>query len=87
VVGHLVPTTRTLEFAAALHAVAPHVPLLLAAAWASEAGADALMAAGISDVVHWPIIVSEIAAALIGSSAVTGLEAKTPGDPCRGSYS
>jgi signal transduction histidine kinase len=87
VVGHLVPTTRTLEFAAALHAVAPHVPLLLAAAWASEAGADALMAAGISDVVHWPIIVSEIAAALIGSSAVTGLEEKTPGDPCRGSYS
>jgi CheY-like chemotaxis protein len=79
VVGHLVPTTRTLEFAAALHTVAPNVPLLLAAAWASEAGADALMAAGISDVVHWPIIVSEIAAALVGSSAVKGIRRENGG--------
>jgi signal transduction histidine kinase len=64
VVGHLVPATSALEFAAGLHEVAPNLPILLAAAWANDIGADALMAAGISDVVHWPIMATEMAAAL-----------------------
>jgi hypothetical protein len=46
---------------------------------ANEIGADALLAAGISDVVHWPIIATEMAAALAGSSTRQKSEEKTPG--------
>ena len=42
----------------------PDVPILLATASADESGADALVAAGISEVVHRPLISSEIASAL-----------------------
>jgi signal transduction histidine kinase len=70
VVGHLVPAALMLELAAGLHAIAPHLPILFAAATAIEIRADALLAAGISDVVHWPIIATEIAGALAGSSAM-----------------
>jgi signal transduction histidine kinase/FixJ family two-component response regulator len=70
VVGHLVPPASTLGLAAALHAIAPHLPIILAAVSGNEIAADALVAAGISDVVHWPIIATEMAAALAGSSAI-----------------
>jgi DNA-binding NtrC family response regulator len=64
VVGHLVPATSALELAAALHEIVPGLPILLATASADEIGADALATAGILDVVHRPIIATEIAAAL-----------------------
>jgi signal transduction histidine kinase len=79
VVGPLVPAASMLELASALHAIAPDLPILLAAVMANEIGADALLAAGISDVVHWPIIATEMAAALAGSSTRQKSGGKTPG--------
>ncbi len=62
--GHLVPTVYGLELAAALHAIAPDLPILLATGSADEIAADALMAAGIFEVVRRPVGTSELAAAL-----------------------
>jgi len=45
----------------------PDLPILLATASADEIGADALAAAGISEVVHRPLISAEIASALARS--------------------
>jgi DNA-binding NtrC family response regulator len=64
VVGHLAPLAAALDLAVALHEIAPAVPILLAAASADDLGANALVAAGISDVVSWPIIATEMARAL-----------------------
>ena len=62
-VGYIVPAKSALDLAKALHEVAPHLPVVLATATADEIGADALLAAGISEVVHRPLISSEVAAA------------------------
>jgi signal transduction histidine kinase/CheY-like chemotaxis protein len=67
VVGHLVPPDSALDLAAALHQAAPDVPIFLAMASADEIGADALVAAGISEVVRRPLISAEIASALARS--------------------
>jgi signal transduction histidine kinase len=64
IVGPLAPTTAALDLAAALHQIAPGPPILLATATADEFGANGLAVAGITDVVRWPIIAAEIAAAL-----------------------
>jgi signal transduction histidine kinase/FixJ family two-component response regulator len=64
VVGHVAPMMAELELAAALHEIAPGLPILLATASVDELGANALVVAGISDVVPWPIVATEIAAAL-----------------------
>ena len=64
VVGHLVPASSALDLAAALHGSLPDVPILLATASADEIGADALVAAGISEVVRRPLISAEIASVL-----------------------
>ncbi|ACK52785.1 integral membrane sensor hybrid histidine kinase [Methylocella silvestris BL2] len=53
-----------LKLAAALHDMAPNLPIVLATASAEEIGVDALLRAGISEVVRLPFISSEIAAAL-----------------------
>lgn len=74
VVGHFGLTAHSLELAAALHATAPRLPIVLASKAALEIGADALVTAGISDVVRWPIVAEEIAIALAHSSALTQLE-------------
>jgi hypothetical protein len=42
----------------------PHLPIVLATRATEEISADMLITAGISDVVRWPIIAEEIAAAL-----------------------
>jgi DNA-binding NtrC family response regulator len=63
-VGHLAPAASALDLAVALHEIVPEVPIVLATASADESGADALVAAGISEVVHRPLISSEIASAL-----------------------
>jgi len=69
VVGHLGSAMSSLELAAALHAAAPHLPIILATKSTEEIGADALMVAGIADVVHWPIVAAEIVSALNHCSA------------------
>jgi signal transduction histidine kinase/FixJ family two-component response regulator len=76
VVGHFGSATVALEMAAALHAAAAHLPIVLATSSADEIGADALLAAGIADVVRWPIVAAEIAAALDRCLAVKRVEAK-----------
>jgi DNA-binding NtrC family response regulator len=64
ILGHIAPATAALELAAALHEIASHRPILLAAASADDLGAKALVASGISDIVHWPIVTTELAEAL-----------------------
>src|SRR5208337_3776175 len=64
IVGYLGSAAASLELAAALHAAVPRVPIVLASKSTEEIGADTLVAAGVADVVHWPIVASQIAAAL-----------------------
>jgi DNA-binding NtrC family response regulator len=79
VVGHLGSAASALELAATLHAAAPQLPIVLATPSADEIGADALLAAGVADVVHWPIIAAEMAAALDHCLAVKEAKANAPG--------
>jgi signal transduction histidine kinase len=74
VVGPFGLATRSLQLAAALHASAPRLPIVLASTAAIEIGADTLVRAGITDVVRWPIVAEEIAVALAHSSALTSLD-------------
>ena len=67
VVGHLVPPNSALDLTVALHETLPDAPVLLATASADDIGADALAAAGISEVVRRPLISAEIASALARS--------------------
>jgi DNA-binding NtrC family response regulator len=71
VVGHCGLAASSLELAAALHATAPRLPIVLASKAAIEIGADTLVRAGICDVVRWPIVAEEIAMALAHCSAPT----------------
>jgi signal transduction histidine kinase len=64
VVGHLSSAAAALDLAAELHEIAPGLPILLATASSDDFGANALVTAGISDVVAWPIIATEMALAL-----------------------
>ncbi len=63
-VGHLLPTASALALASALHEIAPDRPILLATASSSEIAANALITAGISEIVRWPLVASEMAATL-----------------------
>jgi signal transduction histidine kinase len=83
VVGHLGSVNASLELAAALHKTAPRLPIVLATKSTEEIGADSLVIAGITDVVRWPMIAAEIAAALDRCSAQSKLEAKAPSSPSR----
>ncbi len=71
IVGHLGSPAQSLDLAAALHEEVPRLPIVLAAKAAIEIGADRLVAAGISDVVRWPIVAEDIAISL-AHSAVLG---------------
>ena len=64
VLDQLATLGATLDLAAALHRVAPDLPILLATASADEIDAEILMAVGISEVVRRPFMSIEIAAAL-----------------------
>ena len=64
VVGHLLSAASALDLAVALRAIAPNMPILLGTASADESGAEALVAAGISAIVHRPLISAELASAL-----------------------
>jgi signal transduction histidine kinase len=63
-VGHIAPAKSALDLAAALHQAAPNLPILLAMASADEIGTEALLAAGIAEVVHRPLVSAELAEAL-----------------------
>jgi len=63
-VGRLASARSALDMAAALHKIVPDVPILLATASADQIGADPLMAAGITEVVHRPLVSDELASAL-----------------------
>jgi CheY-like chemotaxis protein len=67
VIVRRLPGPPILELAAALHAVVPHLPILLATASADEIDAAALVAAGVPDVVRWPVIAADLAVALRGA--------------------
>jgi nitrogen-specific signal transduction histidine kinase/CheY-like chemotaxis protein len=71
-VCHRGSTALSLEVAAGLHSAVPRLPILFATDGAIEIDADTLVAAGISDVVRWPI-----AMALAHSRAKTSLETLT----------
>lgn len=64
VVGHLAPVASALELTAAVRAGAAELPILLASVSHDGCAIDALVAAGISDVVPLPITAAEIAVAL-----------------------
>jgi len=53
-----------LDLARALHAAAPRTPILLAARSAVDVGSDALVRAGVVDLVRRPLISADLAAAL-----------------------
>jgi DNA-binding NtrC family response regulator len=63
-VGHLASAVSALDLAVALHEIVPDVPILLAMASTDDSGAEALLAAGIFEVVHRPLISAELAYAL-----------------------
>jgi CheY-like chemotaxis protein len=48
----------------ALHEIVPDVPIMLATVSADQIGADPLMVAGITEVVHRPLVSDELASAL-----------------------
>jgi signal transduction histidine kinase len=79
IVGHFGSTMSSLEIAAALHEVAPGLPIILATKSSEEIGAERLIGTGIADVVHWPIIAAEVAVALNQCTALNGAEAKPQG--------
>ncbi|MET4037873.1 signal transduction histidine kinase/CheY-like chemotaxis protein [Bradyrhizobium sp. RT4a] len=64
ILGQLGSLTKSLELATDLHRSLPSIPIVLATRGSSEIGAETLVAAGIADVVRWPIVVEEIATAL-----------------------
>jgi signal transduction histidine kinase/CheY-like chemotaxis protein len=69
-VGYLGAATSALDLAGELHAAAPRLPIVLATASADEIAADALLVAGILEVVRRPLISTEIAAALMRGLAL-----------------
>ena len=70
VVGHLVPISSVFDLAVALRRIGSGLPILLAMASVDGISAERLMAAGICEIVHRPLISTEIAAALMRCLAV-----------------
>lgn len=64
VVGQLGSLDHSLQVANDLHVALPATPIIVAARSSSDIDPDKLVAAGISDVVRWPMLTGEIAAAL-----------------------
>jgi signal transduction histidine kinase len=63
-VGHLTAAAAAPELATDLRKAAPHLPVLLARGSADGSRAEALAAAGINEVVRWPLVSAELATAL-----------------------
>ena len=58
------PLEIAIEGAAILHEAAPGLPIILATGSARSVDAPALAAAGVTDVVHYPLVTTELAGAL-----------------------
>jgi CheY-like chemotaxis protein len=76
-IGHTLPRTQTIRLPAALHAITPRLPILVAAEPSEAFDVDALVAAGVSEVVSRPIVADEIAAALARCLGTEGSTATT----------
>lgn len=63
-VGHFWPPEALLALTTELRRMAPDLPILLATSMNDSFGATALVNAGVSDVISWPIKATEIALAL-----------------------
>lgn len=74
VVGDCGLAERSLDLATTIHAASPRLPIVLAARAATEIAVDRLVGAGISDIVRWPMMAEEIAAALVYGGAARKLE-------------
>jgi signal transduction histidine kinase len=66
-------TRGGLDLARALHEIVPLKPVLLAAASSSDVNVNAMAEAGVSELLRWPLVSSELAAAL-----ARGLHAPAP---------
>jgi signal transduction histidine kinase len=63
-ISHQHGAASALDFATALHDIAPSLPIILATPSARDLDAQRLAASGISEVVHYPLTSSELAGAL-----------------------
>jgi signal transduction histidine kinase len=63
-VSHQRGTVSALDFATALHNIAPNLPIILATSSARDLDAPRLAASGISEVIHHPLTSAELAGAL-----------------------
>ena len=82
VVGQLGSLDYSLEVANDLHEALPATPIIVAARSSSDIDPDKLLAAGISDVVRWPILTEEIAASLSQFSNASGPSRPSWADEC-----
>jgi signal transduction histidine kinase len=64
VVGRLVPAMSALDLSAALHDIVPDLPILLGRSLPDEIRTNELIAAGVCEVVSWPLAASEIVSTL-----------------------
>jgi signal transduction histidine kinase/CheY-like chemotaxis protein len=64
-VCHQSGATSALDFAMALHDIAPNLPIILAAPSARDLDAPMLADSGISEVVHYPLTSAELAGAML----------------------
>jgi len=79
-VGRLGSPRSALDLATAVHEIVPDVPILWATASADQIGADPLMAAGIAEIVHRPLVSDELASAMarcLTASPVSAEELQT----------
>ena len=63
-IGHLSSIGSAISVSSKLHQISPDCPILLAARSAIEIDANALISAGICEIVRWPLIPGEVVAAL-----------------------
>jgi hypothetical protein len=61
---HQLGTTAGLDFATALHCMAPSLPIILATPSARDLGPQILAASGISEVVRYPLASAELSRVL-----------------------
>jgi signal transduction histidine kinase/CheY-like chemotaxis protein len=82
-IGRSAPASSPLEIAAGLHAIVRGLPILLAAPSSVELATEALLAAGISDVLHLPLDASEVAAAFERSQLAASMKSRANAEPSR----
>jgi signal transduction histidine kinase len=63
-ISHQRGAASAIDFATALHGIAPDLPIILAAASARDLDAQRLASSGISEVIHHPLTSAELAGAL-----------------------